>query len=164
MKRLRSDKGITCHVCHETGHYGRECPLLPKIQELVSEGSLTKYGLKRTYAIYHPHATLTARTDSLGQFDVLLDRQSNINAFHNEELLTKLLRVPDLSLGGMAEGRHLTSNRVGRVKGIDFGEVYFFPGAAAFTSSQGQRPMFSARIRLQTWGISSDTIKTSGDF
>lgn len=135
-KRQKADSTTTCYVCKEPGHFGKDCPLLSKIHELVDEGSLTKYGLKRTYITYHLPIALTAKADVLGPYDVLLDSQSNTNAFQNKDLLTKLRRVPDFSLGGMAEGRSIISNQVGKVKGIDFGDVYLFPNAAANVLSQ----------------------------
>ena len=113
-----------CDSCGFYGHVSDDCKRRDKIWELCADGAITLFTL-------HVPTTLTASAETLGPYDVLLDSQSNTNAFRTKKLLTKFRRIPDYHLSGMASGASLTANRMGRVKGIDFGDVYLFEEATA---------------------------------
>ena len=141
-KRQKAYNDDGCHICGEEGHFAKSCQYREKVQSLIQEGKLT------TFVTVHLPVTLTATADTLGPYDVLLDSQSNTNAFKTKELLTNLRRVPDFSLTGMSEGS-ITANRIGRVRSLDFGEVYLFPNAAVNVLSHDKVADMGYQIRYE---------------
>ena len=120
-KRSKADKSNVCHLCEEEGHYMNACPYRDNIRKAIRSGQINTYVTM--------NMAFSATATPLGPYDVLLDSQSNTNAFKTKELLTRLRRIPEFDLSGMAEGT-LTTTRVGKVIGIDFGDTYLFPDAA----------------------------------
>ena len=139
-KRSKADTKDGCHICSKPGHYANDCPYKPKLLELIEDGVLTTYVTL--------NLAFTSSAAPLGPYDVLLDSQSNTNAFKTKDLLTNIRKVSDFSLSGMAEGS-LTTNRVGKVKGIDFGDVYLFPDAAVNVLSHDKVADMGYQIRYE---------------
>ena len=117
-------KSQTCLLCKQPGHWVDKCPFLSKTSRLIQEDKIT-------LVTFHCPLAATAHTTPLGPYDVLLDNQSNTNVFHCKQLLTKMCRVPEFNLGGIAAGPQLTSDRAGHVKGVNFGLVHLFTEATA---------------------------------
>ena len=72
-KRSKADTKDGCHICSKPGHYANDCPYKPKLLELIEDGVLTTYVTL--------NLAFTSSAAPLGPYDVLLDSQSNTNAF-----------------------------------------------------------------------------------
>ena len=114
---------LKCPLCPESTDHGPfQCPYRKKLAKAFvtfNVSSLPKF-----------HTALAA-TGPLGPYDVLLDSQSNTNAFHSRDLLRNLQQCEPFDLRGIADGSRIVTNMNGRCVGVDFGSIYFFPDATA---------------------------------
>ena len=133
-----------CPLCPPPGasHDLADCPLVQDAQKLAREGKL-----KRAFVIFSSYcangeplptsdpptpAGITAAVSSpLGQYDVLLDNQSNINIFAEGNLLRDIESADRFDIGGITDGPKLSARHLGRCAGPDFGPIHFAPGATA---------------------------------
>lgn len=85
---------ITCHQCHEKGHYTNQCPEGAGNEGNQNEGPRNEQGNgQRTTDLMR---ALLAQSSSVvpGSW-VLLDNHANVDLFHNKSLLQNIRRMPE---------------------------------------------------------------------
>ena len=101
------------------------------VSQLIKEGKIVAVTISPG-AFCDDTLTLAAKADGpLGPYDVLLDDQSNVNVFHQSELLHNMQEVPVMLIRGITDGPKLSSNLSREVIGADVGKVMCFDSASA---------------------------------
>jgi hypothetical protein len=123
---------LKCPLCPESTDHGPfQCPYLDACLQMKDRKKLAKAFVTFNISSLPKFHTALAATGPLGPYDVLLDSQSNTNAFHSRDLLSNLQQCEPFDLGGIADGPRIVTSTNGRCVGVDFGSIYFFPDATA---------------------------------